>query len=69
MGLRIHSTGPLYATMNNIPRFLRLLRENTFLLCVLPCLREPSKEHMNSVPSLLEQEIQELQNDMMAFNI
>ena len=62
MDNRIHSTGALYVTINNLPRELRFLRENIFLLCVLPGPTEPSKEQMNSVLDLLQKEVSKLQN-------
>lgn len=57
---RVHSTGAVYITVNNLPRHLRSLRENTFLLCVIPGPAEPSLEQMNTVTELVVEELSKL---------
>lgn len=62
MATRVHSSGAIYFVVNNLPRPVRNLRENTFLVCVLPGPHEPSKEQMNSVLGLIQAELEELRN-------
>lgn len=57
---RVHSTGAVYITVNNLPRQLRSLRKNTFLLCVIPGPTEPSLEQMNTVTELAVEEVSKL---------
>lgn len=57
---RTHSTGALYVALNNLPRHIRFLRENIFLLCVLPGPHEPSQEQINSILDLMTDELKVL---------
>lgn len=60
MSTQVYSSRAVYVAVNNLPRNIRFLRENTFLICVMPGPGEPSKEQMNSVLDLARDELQEL---------
>ncbi|KAF8595350.1 hypothetical protein BDV93DRAFT_456989 [Ceratobasidium sp. AG-I] len=65
-GFRVHSSWArysstaVYITINNLPRHLRLLTENTLLVAVLPSRREPSAYMIDQWLGPLINEIKEL---------
>ncbi|KAG2123991.1 hypothetical protein DEU56DRAFT_692148, partial [Suillus clintonianus] len=44
-----YSTGTVWLTIDNLPRLIRFLRENTFLLFVIPGPTEPNTEQLNGL--------------------
>jgi hypothetical protein len=44
---RLHSTGAVFVVVNNLPRGIRFLAGDTFLVLLLPGPFEPSKEELN----------------------
>ncbi|KAG2062663.1 hypothetical protein BDR04DRAFT_1164826 [Suillus decipiens] len=52
-------TGTLWLTIDNLPRSIRFLRENTFLLLIIPGPTEPNTDQLNG---LLEPFIRELED-------
>lgn len=69
MSTRNHSSGAVYFVVNNLPRSIRFLRENTFLVCVLPGPHEPSKEQMNAVLDPIRDEFIALGNGTLASSL
>ncbi|KAI0372088.1 hypothetical protein BV20DRAFT_1034933 [Pilatotrama ljubarskyi] len=57
-----YSVGAIYLTVCNNPRSKRFLREETFLLAVIPGPNEPSLEQLNSVLDIFVPELLELYN-------
>ena len=56
--------GALYLTVSNNPRSKRFLREETFLLAVLPGPTEPSLEQLNHVLKIFVPELKNLYEGM-----
>ena len=59
-----YSVGALYLTIGNNPRSKRFLREETFLLAVLPGPSEPSLEELNNVLQIFVPELKSLYEGM-----
>ena len=57
---RRYSVGAIYLTVANNPRTKRFLREETFLLAVLPGPSEPSLEELNQVLNVFVPDLERL---------
>ena len=55
-----YSVGAIYLAVSNNPRSKRYLREETFLLAILPGPTEPSLEELNHVFDVFIPELKEL---------
>ena len=55
-----YSVGAIYLTVSNNPHSKRYLREETFLLAILPGPTEPSLEELNHVLDIFVPELKEL---------
>jgi hypothetical protein len=60
-----YSTGVLWMTIDNLPRHLRYLRENTFLLMAIP--NELTTEQLNELLEPIVQELHELEDGICSF--
>ena len=59
-----YSVGALYLTICNNPRAKRFLREETFLLAILPGPSEPSLEDLNNVLEIFVPDLKRLYEGM-----
>ena len=55
-----YSVGAIYLSVDNNPRSKRFLREETFLLVIIPGPDEPSLEQLNYILELFIPDFQEL---------
>jgi hypothetical protein len=56
-----YSTGAVWATLDNLHRSVRFLRENSHLVITLPGPHEPTTEQLNKVMIFLMDEIRDLE--------
>ena len=62
-----YSVGAIYLTVDNNPRSKRFLREETFLLAIIPGPDEPSLEQLNYILNLFIPDFKELYNGTPQF--
>lgn len=53
----MHSTGAVFVTIDNLPRGVRYLRENTFLIGLIPGPHEPNTDQLNELLAPLSDDI------------
>lgn len=63
-----YSVGAIYLTVCNNPRSKRFLREETFLLAIIPGPDEPSLEELNHILDVFIPELLELYNGRSSHN-
>lgn len=56
-----YSTGVLWVSIDNLPRAIRFLRENTFLILVIPGPHEPTTDQLNGLMEPFVQELRDLE--------
>ncbi|KAI0046864.1 hypothetical protein FA95DRAFT_1493337, partial [Auriscalpium vulgare] len=56
-----HSSGAVFVSIQNLPRSKRYLRENIFLLFMIPGPREPTSRELNGLLDLVADEISQLE--------
>lgn len=59
-----YSSGTLWLTIDNLPRSIQFLRENTFLLLIIPGPTEPNTEQLNGLLEPFVQELEDLSEGM-----
>ncbi|RDB29932.1 hypothetical protein Hypma_014071 [Hypsizygus marmoreus] len=56
-----YSTGVLWVSIDNLPRSIRFLRENTFLMMVIPGPHEPTTDQLQGLMTVFLEELRELE--------